>query len=166
MRMRMNIKEKLFKIDMDIPYKDFGSLQQLLATSTGGGGALSEAMKEVFNDKKGEQNDSATSKGDFTPDMNFTDFYDVKVSKGLISKKVNAEKFKELMAKPEMSQMQQLTSSGMEILYTTSIRLPRPVKKSDNPLFKLSDDKKTVTMKYNMLEMLSTPEKFNYTIEY
>jgi hypothetical protein len=167
MRMRMNIKEKLFKIDMDVPYKDFGSLQKLLSTTAGGGGAMSEAMKEVFSDKKKEeQNDSTVQKGDWTPDMNFTDFYDVKVSKGLISKKVNAEKFKELMAKPEMSQMQQLTSSGMEILYTTSIRLPRPVKKSDNPLFKLSDDKKTVTMKYNMLEMLSTPEKFNYTIEY
>ena len=65
-----------------------------------------------------------------------------------------------------MEQMKQLSSSGMEILYTTTIRLPRPVKKSDNPNFKISDDKKTVTMKYNLLDMFDNPEKFSYTIEY
>jgi hypothetical protein len=95
-----------------------------------------------------------------------TNFYTVTVEKGLISKKVDQEKFQQMMARPEMAQMSQMKESGMEILYTTSIKLPRPVKKIDNDLFKLSDDKKTVTMKYNMLEMLSTPEKFNFTIEY
>lgn len=166
MRMQLNMKEKLFKIDMNIPYKDFGSLQKLLSGAGAGGGAISEAMREMFN-KNEPKNDSTMQTGDWTPDVgDFTNFYDVTVSKGMISKKVNADKFKELMAKPEMAQMDQLTNSGMEILYTTSIRLPRAVKKSDNALFKLSDDKKTITMKYNMLEMMKTPEKFNYTIEY
>lgn len=70
------------------------------------------------------------------------------------------------MDRPEMAQMKQLTSSGMEILYTTTIKLPRAAKKTNNPLLKLSEDKKTVTMKYNLLELLDTPEKFSYTIEY
>lgn len=168
MHMQMNIREKLFKIDMNIPYKDFGSLQKLLAGGGGGGSAMSALMKEVFDKKKeGQAQDSAVQEKDMTPNMDdFTNFYDVTVKKGLISRKVNPEKFKALTARPEMAQMEQLTNSGMEILYTTSIRLPRPVKNSDNPLFKLSDDKKTITMKYNMLEMLKTPEKFNYTIEY
>jgi hypothetical protein len=172
MRMQLNMKEKLFKMDINIPYKDFNGLQKLLAGGGAGGGALSEAMKGLFSkdkdkDKADEQNDSTMSHGDWTPDMGgFTNFYDVSVSKGLISRKVNLDKHKELMAKPEMQQMSQLSSSGMEILYTTSIKLPRPVKKIDNPLFKIGDDQRTVTMKYNMLEMLSTPEKFNYTIEY
>lgn len=168
MHLQLNVKEKLFKIDMNIPYKNFSSLQKLLAGGGATGGAMSEAMKEMFSDKKDEPaEDSSMAKGDWNPDMgDYTNFYDVTVSKGLISRKVNAEKHKALMAKPEMAQMQQLTSSGMEILYTTSIRLPRPVKNTDNPLFKISDDKRTVTMKYNMLEMLSTPDKFNFTIEY
>jgi hypothetical protein len=62
--------------------------------------------------------------------------------------------------------MKQLTSSGMEILYTTTIKLPRAAKPSDNPLIKLSDDKKTVTMKYNLLELLENPAKFAYKIQY
>ena len=65
-----------------------------------------------------------------------------------------------------MAQMKQLSGSGMEVLYTTTIKLPRAAKKTDNPLIKLSEDKKTVTMKYNMLELLENPEKFAYTIEY
>jgi hypothetical protein len=166
MRMQLNMKEKLFKIDMNIPYKDYASLQKLLAGMGGSGSAMSTMMKGMF-DKKDQPKDSNTTEGDFTPKMDeFTNFYDVTVKKGLISRKVNTEKYKALTEKPEMQQMEQLTNSGMEILYTTVLRLPRPVKNSDNPLFKLSDDKKTITMKYNMLEMLKTPEKFNYTIEY
>ena len=117
--------------------------------------------------KKDEATDSSTTPQVFGGGMDdLTGFYDVTVNKNVISRKVNADKFKALTDKPEMAQMKQLSSSGMEILYTTVIRLPRPVKNSDNPIFKLSDDKKTVTMKYNLLEMLETPDKFSYTIEY
>jgi hypothetical protein len=162
MHMQMNMKENLFKINMNIPYKDFASLKKLLETSGGGSGAMSEVMKgAISSDKNDEQANNEQ------PDFgNMTNFYTVTVEKGLISKKVDQEKFQQMMARPEMAQMSQMKESGMEILYTTSIKLPRPVKKIDNDLFKLSDDKKTVTMKYNMLEMLSTPEKFNFTIEY
>lgn len=92
--------------------------------------------------------------------------FDVIAKNGSLSRQVNKEKFNALMAMPEMEQMKQLSGAGMEILYTTTIKLPRPVKKSDNTLVKLSEDKRTVTMKYNLLELLDTPEKFAYTIEY
>jgi hypothetical protein len=167
MRLQLNMKEKLFKVDMNIPYKDFTTLQKLLSGGGVTGAALSDVMKDVFSNDNDKKNDTIAEEKDMAPNMDdFSNFYDVTVKKGLISRKVNADKFKALSEKPEMQQMEQLTNSGMEILYTTTIKLPRPVKNSDNPLFKLSDDKKTITMKYNMLEMLKTPEKFNYTIEY
>jgi hypothetical protein len=50
--------------------------------------------------------------------------------------------------------------------YTLTINLPRPVKKIDNALSKLSDDKKMVTIKYNLIEVFEHPEKFEYTIAY
>jgi hypothetical protein len=55
---------------------------------------------------------------------------------------------------------------GMEINYTTNITLPRPVKKVSNPTAKISDDKKTVSLKYNVIDALDHPEQFEYTIEY
>jgi len=51
-------------------------------------------------------------------------------------------------------------------MYTTTITLPRPVKKVDNPLAKLSDDKKTVTIKFNLVDVFEKPEQFGYNIEY
>lgn len=163
MKMQMNIKEKLFKLDLSFPYKDLNSLQQLMSGKAGGGTGMSAALKNVFGKKEGEQ-DLATPKG---PDMgDFAAIYNVTIKKDLIEKKVNADKYKEFMARPEMAQMKQLTSTGMEILYTTTIKLPRAAKKTDNPIIKLSPDGKTVTMKYNLLELLENPEKFAYTIQY
>ena len=40
MRLQMNIKEKIFKIDTDIPFKSYGDLQLLLA----GGGKASPQL--------------------------------------------------------------------------------------------------------------------------
>lgn len=163
MKMQMNIKEKIFKLDLSFPYKNLNSLQQLMSGKAGGGTGMNAALKNVFGKKDGEQ-DAPTPKG---PDMgDFAAIYNVTIKKDLIEKKVNQAKYKEFMERPEMAQMKQLTSSGMEILYTTTIKLPRAAKKTDNPLIKLSDDKKTVTMKYNMLELLENPEKFAYTIQY
>jgi hypothetical protein len=164
MKMQMNIKEKIFKMDMRFPYKDLNSLQQLMSGKAGSGTGMSSALKNVFGKKEGMTDDAAAPKG---PDMSdFAGIYNVTIKNGLIEKKVNQEKYKEFMNRPEMAQMKQLTGSGMEVLYTTTIKLPRAAKKADNPLIKLSEDKKTVTMKYNMLELLENPEKFAYTIQY
>lgn len=163
MKMQMNIKEKIFKMDMDFPFKDQNSLQQLMSGKGGTGAGITNAFKNIFG-KKDEAEQPGAPKA---PDMgDFAAIYDVTIKNGLIQKKVNTAKYKEFMDRPEMAQMKQLTSSGMEILYTTTIKLPRAAKTPDNPLIKLSEDKKTVTMKYNLLELLENPEKFAYTIQY
>ncbi|HEY8894768.1 MAG TPA: hypothetical protein VIM79_08125, partial [Niastella sp.] len=164
MKLQMNIKEKVFKMDMNFPYKNYKSLQQLMSGQGGNNTGLTTLFKDMFGNK-GDGAEQAAPPGG--PNMDdFAGIYDVTIKNGFISKKVNAEKFKALTDRPEMAQVKQLSSSGMEILYTTTIKLPRPAKKTDNPLIKLSDDKKTVTMKYNMLELLDNPQKFSYTIEY
>jgi hypothetical protein len=161
MKMQMNIKEKIFKMDMDFPYKDLNSLQQLMS-GKGSGPGMANAFKNMFG--KGNADQPGAPKG---PDMSdIAAIYDVTIKNGLIQKKVNTVKYKEFMDRPEMAQMKQLSGSGMEVLYTTTIKLPRAAKKTDNPLIKLSEDKKTVTMKYNMLELLENPEKFAYSIQY
>jgi hypothetical protein len=167
MRLQMNLKEKVFKIDTDIPFKSYNDLQLLLA---GGGGmaGMSDMMKKIF-DKGGEEanNDQPDTPKDLDPDLSqLSNIFDVSAKNGTISKKLNQDKYKLLMERPEMAQMKQIGSAGIEILYSTTIKLPRPVKSSDNPLIKLSDDKKTVTIKYNYLEVFETPEKFAYTITY
>jgi hypothetical protein len=164
MKMQMNIKEKIFKMDLDFPYKDLNSLQQLMSGKGGNGPSMTNAFKNLFGQKGDAADQPGAPKG---PDMSdIAAIYDVTIKNGLIQKKLNAAKYKELTARPEMAQLKQLSGSGMEILYTTTIKLPRAAKKTDNPIIKLSEDKKTVTMKYNMLELLEHPEKFAYSIQY
>ncbi|OQP66961.1 hypothetical protein A3860_00965 [Niastella vici] len=164
MKMQMNIKEKIFKMDMNFPFKDQNSLQLLMSGKGGSGTGISSAFKNMFGKKDEPADQPGAPKA---PDMgDFAAIYDVTIKNGLIQKKVNAAKYKEFMDRPEMAQMKQLNSSGMEILYTTTIKLPRAAKKTDNPMIKLSEDKKTVTMKYNLLELLENPDKFAYSIQY
>jgi hypothetical protein len=168
MKMQMNIKEKVLKMDMHFPFSSQDNLQKLMAGQGNGGAGMTDIIKQLFGggDKKEEDTTQIVDVAK-EPDMqDISNIFDVTVKNGLISKKVNNEKYKALKARPEMAQLKQLSTSGMEILYNTTIRLPRPVKKADNAMIKLSEDKKVVTMHYNLLELLETPEKFSYTIEY
>jgi hypothetical protein len=163
MKMQMNIKDKIFKMDMDLPYKNLNSLQKLMS-GQGSGPGMANAFKNLFGKNDSTQSALGDPKG---PDMgDFAGIFDVTVKNGLIERKVNQEKYKALTSRPEMAQMKQLSSSGMEILYTTTIKLPRAAKPTNNPLIKLSEDKKTVTIRYNLLELLENPSKFAYTITY
>lgn len=163
LRMQMNIKEKLFKIDTDIPFKSYDDLQLLLSGGAGMTG-MSSMMKKIF-EKKGEENNQPDSPKD--PDLGeLNNIYDVTAKNGLLSKKFNKANFDALMSRPEMEQFKQIGGAGLEVLYTTTIRVPRPVTSADNPMIKLSDDKKTITIKYNYLEVFESPEKFEYKITY
>lgn len=162
MRMRMNMEENLFKIDMTVPFKSYTDLEYLLS-GKGNPSSISNAMKKIFG-KGGEANEPDAPKDPGLDEIG--NIYESVVTDGLISKKINKAKYDALMSRPEMEQMKQVTGSGLEVLYTTTFTLPRPVKEVDNPLMKLSEDKKTLTMKYNFLEVFESPEKFSYTIKY
>jgi hypothetical protein len=162
MHMAMNLKEKIFQADMNFKFKDYTQLQSLI--SGAGTGGIANVFKTVF-----EKSDSSAAALDAPKDPGLDDLgsvYDVTVKDGFISKKINEQKLKAILDRPEMAQMKEVSGQGIEIMYTTVMKLPRPVKKTDNALLKLSDDKKTVTIKYNLLEILDTPDKFSYVIEY
>lgn len=168
LKLQMNIRDRLFKMDMNIPYTGYNNLQKLMEGKGNNGAELTNAFKKLFDDKKTPERDTTKIIDEARePDMqDIAGIYDVTIQNGLISKKTNTQKYQALLARPEMGQVKKLADTGMEILYTTTIKLPRPVKKADNTIIKLSEDRKTVTMRYNLLDLLENPEKFAYTIEY
>jgi hypothetical protein len=163
--MKLNMDEKIFKADMHFPFTSLSNLQKLYTSMNDGSLGTANLFKGLASGK-GESPDSPTTSGNM-PDMNqFNSIYDFQSKDGLISRKVNSEKWKALQETPEFTQMKQATTMGIEVPYTLTVNLPRPVKKIDNALSKLSDDKKTVTIKYNLIEVFEHPEKFEYTIAY
>jgi hypothetical protein len=160
--LQLNMDEKLFKTDMHFPFKNLDDLQKLRAALGNNSLGTGQLLKGLSG---GDKNDSSDNAQD--PDLSmFSSLYDFKINNSSISNKLNKEKWEELQKNPQFSQMKDAGGSGMEVPYSLTIKLPREVKKSDNPLIKLSDDKKTVTIKYNMIEMFQQPEKFEYTIDY
>jgi len=156
---KMNLDQKVFTTHMQFPFNNLSQLQSLYKTISDGSLGNTNLLSGLAG--QGGQSEGAN------PDINqFNGIYDFTCKDGVMIKKLNDEKWKALKNDPQMSQMQQASQMGMEILYTTTISLPRPVKKVDNPLAKLSDDKKTVTIKYNLVDVFEKPEQFGYNIEY
>lgn len=166
MRLQMNLKEKVFKIDMNLFFKNYVQLHDLMTGAGGNSAGLGGAFKNIFgNDDAAANNPGADVAKD--PELDdFSKVYDVTVKDGLISRKVDSVKLKALLAKPEFAQVKDLAATGMEINYTTTIHLPRAVKKIDQPGAILSDDKRTVKLHYNMLDIFQSPEKFAFNLEY
>jgi hypothetical protein len=161
MKMKIDMKENIFTADIKFPFQNLNDLQTLMSGS--GMGGLTDIFKQVFNKKDSTQQGVGQDQQGLEQVNNV---FDVTITKNSIVRKLNQQKFDSLMAKPEMAQAKQMMGGGFEILYTTTIRLPRPVKKSDNEMIKLSSDKKTVTMRYDLMKLFETPDKFSYSIEY
>ncbi|HLZ86351.1 MAG TPA: hypothetical protein VKQ52_03875 [Puia sp.] len=155
---KLNMEAKIFTTHMVFPFSSQENLQKLY-TIMNDGSSLGNA--KLFGNLGGDE------AGGGSPDLSqFTGIYNFVSRDGMMSKQVNKEKWKALTDNPQMAQMKQASQMGMEINYTTTILLPRPVKKVSNPTAKMSDDKKSVTLKYNLIDALDHPEQFEYTIEY
>ena len=162
MRIQMNMAEKLFKIDMQYPFGSLEKLQKLNNALSDGGIGFGSLMKDAMGGKSEEGTSSEDG-----PDMNkLTGIFDYNISNGLIKKTVNAEKHKALMNDPKLAEMKQGAEMGIEVLYTVTYKLPRPVKSVSNPKAKLSDDKKSVSVKMNLMDIFEKPDDFAFTIQY
>jgi hypothetical protein len=163
LHMKLNMAEKVFKTDLRFPFANLNDLQKLYTSMNDGSLGTNKLFKGLSAKPDGGDNNPNSQ----MPDIGqFNGIYDFQCKDGLISRKLNAEKWKEFQDNPQFTQMKQVSGVGMEVPYSLTINLPRPVKKIDNALAVLSADKKMVTIKYNFIEIFDHPEKFEYTIAY
>lgn len=159
-KVKLNAKESILKTDINLPFKSLDDLQHLMSGE--GAAGLAPVFKKMFASPGSDQ---AAAMDDKSLDQ-FNSLFNVTVTNGSIVRKLDDAKYKALMERPEMAQAKLMAGNGMEISYTTVIKLPRPVKKFDNNLIKLSDDKKTVTIKYDLMKLFDSPQLFSYSIYY
>jgi len=159
----LNMEKKEFKTDIIIPFKSISDLQKLVIAMNNQTIGFSQMFKGIAG-----RTDSASSGNDNSmPDVNqFNSIYDFVSRDGLISRKLNPEKWKALQQSPQFAQMKEAGNMGISIPYTLTIVVPRPVKKVDNSLAKLFPDRKKVVIQYNLVEVFEHPENFDYTIVY
>jgi hypothetical protein len=161
--LKLNIEQKEFKSDIVIPFKSQADLQKLYNSMNN----QTLGFNQLFKGIAGKPDTLSSSNDQGMPDMNqFNAIYDFESHDGLISRKLNQEKWKVLQQSPQFAQMKDAGNMGINVPYTLTISVPRPVKKVDNDLAKLFPDRKKVVLQYNLMEVFEHPEKFEYTIVY
>jgi hypothetical protein len=85
---------------------------------------------------------------------------------GLIERKIDSAKLNELKSNEDFNQMQNAEAMLKQITFNTTIHLPKVAKNASGSNLTLSDDKKTVRIKYTLLDMMKTPKALEFKIEY
>jgi hypothetical protein len=156
--LNLDMNEKVFKTNSVFPFKNVSDIEKLRSAA----GSNSFGAGQLLKNFGGDKSDNSRE-----PDMSmFGSIYDFKIKDGMISSKLNKTKWDSLQKNPQFNQIKDAGSSGIDVPYSLTIKLPRPAKKVDNPIVKMSDDRKTLTVKYNLMDTFQQPDKYEYNVEY
>lgn len=162
MHMMINQKDKLFRIVLNYPFKKTEDIQKIMELQQSGKGfnPMGKAMDNpALPGMDEQQGGGGLPSADQFTQMNFKN--------GFIERKVDQKKIDSLKNSDQFSQMQgagEMLMSG--ITFTTVIHLPKAVKASSGSNLTLSDDKKTVRVKYTLQDMIKTPKALEFKVEY
>lgn len=152
----INQQDKVFKIDMNFPFKKVEDLQKILELQKSGKG---------FNPLKKATDNPAM--GNFSQDSDSPfEGLDMTFKNGLIERKVDQKKLDSLKNNDEGNQLASMGAMLEGVTFSTTIHLPKPVKSSSGEKVTVSDDKKTVRVKYTMADMMKNPKALEFKVEY
>jgi len=162
-QIKINKDKNIYRMTISIPFSSLDNLQAILQDIL-----ITAAAEKKFRDLLLNENPGSMISGaDKIPGLSdINSVYDVTIKNGLISRKLNHERYKEKLQEPGIVRLQQLASTGIQIINTIIISLPAPASSTGNNLLQVSDDGKTVGMRYNLMDLFSKPGQFDYTIEY
>ena len=159
MSLTMKQKEKLFKMVMNYPFKKMEDVQNIIELNATGKGM------DVFNKSvRKDDNLPTTDEKGSMPSIN--NFFDITYKKGLVERKYNEVKIEELKKDEKYSMMKSAGGMMESITYTSILHLPKPATKVEGTMVKISDDKKTVTIKSTLSDLFDNPKSLGFRIEY
>ena len=158
----MNVKESVGKFDMNLPFTSTDKLQQLYASLNSSSGGLKNMFDGMGKNLPKSGDNASDEKG--MPQI--ASIYDITVKDGRYSRQVNKERYEDFTKQMKLDELKQMSSMMGDMDYTLSVKLPRPVKKISNSAMKLSDDKKTATLKTDLMQTFEHPELLAVDIEY
>ncbi len=159
----MNVKEGIGKFDIKLPFASADQLQNLYASLNSSTGGLKGMLDGMDKDKKmGGSDSSSSDKG--MPQI--TSVYDITVKDGLYSRKVNQVRYDQFAKDMKLEELKSMGSMMGAMHYSLLVKLPRPIKKINNPKAILSEDKRTATLSVELMETFEHPALLALEIEY
>lgn len=160
MQLKVNQAERVFKVVMNYPFKKTEDIEKILALQQSGKG-----FANPFDPGKAARDlpNSDAPKGDMPSADALTK---VVFKKGLIERKIDEAKLAEFKNSDNAKEMGQAEMMLSQVKFSTAIRLPNAATSVKGERAILSDDKKTVLIKYTMSDMLNNPKSLEYKIQY
>ena len=157
--LNINQQSKVLKVDMTYPFKKMEDLQRILEIQKSGKGfnPLKQAGQTPSLPGLGE--DAGGEMG--SPLDGIAIIY----KNGLIERKVDPVKLDAAKNSDAGSQLKNMGEMLDGVTFSTVIHLPRAVKSSSGKIT-VSDDKKTVRMKYTLSDMMKDPKALEFRLEY
>jgi hypothetical protein len=159
MHMVMKEKEKVFKINISYPYSKPADVQKIIRLNQSNSNLIGKALKDKTSMPEENQQQQPAM-----PD--FSSVYDVVYQKGMLEKKLNAEKLQKFQSDENYATLKQMKEMFATSAMNTVIHLPKAAKKAEGPNVKLSGDKKTVTINATLGDIFDQPDLLSYHIEY
>lgn len=155
MRMNINQEEKRFKMTMNYPFAKMDDLQKIIELQQ------NSQAPNPFN--------GAAGGNDMTPDAGLSainKIMNITFKNGLIERKIDREKIKELESNEQFKDMEKAEQMLEAITFNSSFHLPKAAKNVTGEKVKVSNDKKTITVNYTMMDVLKAPSSLEFKVEY
>jgi hypothetical protein len=158
MQIKIDGKNEKFFTKMSFPFSD---PEQIASNNKQTAKVMGNRMKDLAAGSAAGIDDGNV------PDISsFSDYYDIKFEKGEIKRTLNKEKYAKAESDEYLKGLKETAGMGIPVTATYIINLPRPVEKAEGKNVTLSEDKKKVTIKVDIDDFFSNPEKLEYKIKY
>jgi hypothetical protein len=160
MHLNMNVKENLFKLDMNYPFKNISDGNKLYA-AINQNGMMGDVLKGLNPNAKSE-----TGASDNNGIEKIGTMYDVVMTNGKYSRTLNKPRYDSLVNDPKIQESKGMLSMMGDMQMNLVVKLPRAAKSVTNPKATLSADKKTVTLLNDLVVALDSPKNLEIIIQY
>lgn len=158
MQIKLDGKDEKFFTKMSFP---FSNPEQIAGYNKLTGKVMSSRMKDLA------AGSAAGMDEEQMPEVSsFGDYYDIKFEKGEIKRTLNKDKYAKVESDEYLKGLKETSGMGIPVTATYIINLPRPAEKAEGKNVVLSEDKKKVTIKVDIDDFFSNPEKLEYKIKY
>ncbi len=156
--LKMNMKENLFRLDMNYPFKNLSDGNKLY-TAINQNGMMGNVLRGMNQGAPGGEEEG----GGFDK---IGTLYEVKMSKGEYSRTLIRARYDSLMNDPKVQESKGMMAMMGDMNMNLTVKLPRPAKSVSNSRATLSADKRTVSLKNDLMMALDSPQNLEIVIRY
>ena len=164
LQLQMNMKENLFNINMNFPFKSIADANKLTKVMTEMD-VMGKSLKNLGGQQPGPDQPAAMP-GSGGGIEKISSMYDISFSNGEYKKVLNKARYDSLISDPKLQESRGMFSMMGDMSLNLTVKVPKKVKSVSNPRAVISADKKTVTLKGDIVAALDSPKLMEIIIRY